>query len=74
MIRLLAWSGDLLKIMGWKDVPMSTFRLNNILTQYSFDLSPVMAICDALPYDLVLSIERTVSWFNGEEYRYDKSR
>ena len=50
--------GDILKLLGWKNVPLSSFRLRNICTEYVFDLSPVMAVCGQLPYDLDSAIEK----------------
>jgi len=54
--------GDLLKIAGWRHVPLTSFRLNNIVTEYVFDLSPIMEIAAPLPYDLRTGIKRTVQW------------
>ncbi len=62
-ITVAAKVGDVLKFLGWKNVPMSSFRLNNILTEYVFDLSPIMAVAKPLPYDMDTAIERTVEWF-----------
>ncbi len=62
-ITLVAKVGDILKFLGWKNVPMSSFRLNNIRTEYIFDLSPIMSISAPLLYDMDTAIERTVEWF-----------
>lgn len=62
-IKAVAKAGDVLKFLGWKNVPMSSFRLNNIMTEYIFDLSPIMDVCGYLPYDRNIAIERTVEWF-----------
>lgn len=61
-ITVVAKVGDVLKFLGWKNVPMSSFRLNNILTEYVFDLSPIMEVAKSLPYDMDTAIERTVEW------------
>jgi len=62
-IKGAAKVGDVLKLLGWKNVPLSSFRLNNICTEYVFDLSPIMAICGQLPYDMDAAIGKTVRWF-----------
>jgi len=54
--------GDVLKMAGWRGVPLTSFRLNNILTEYIFDLSPIIDISGPLPFDLKTGVERTVQW------------
>jgi len=54
--------GDVLKIAGWRGVPLTSFRLNNILTEYVFDLSPIIDISGSLPFDLKTGVEKTVQW------------
>ncbi len=65
LITIAAKVGDILKFFGWKNVPMSSFRLNNILTEYIFDLSPIINISDPLPYNRIDGIKRTVEWFKS---------
>ena len=54
--------GDILKNLGWKNVPLTSFRLNNILTEYVFDLHPIMEISGPLPHDFRAGIRRTIQW------------
>lgn len=62
--KTLAKIGDVLKLLGWTNVPLTSFRLNNITTEYVFDLSPIMEVCNGkLPYDRETAIEKTVEWF-----------
>jgi len=61
-MKALARTGDILQKMGWKKVPLTTFRLNNILTEYIFDLSPIEEISSFEPYDYKSGIRRTVKW------------
>lgn len=64
LARGLAKVGDSLKFFGWTNAPLTSFRLKNILTEYVFDLSPIMDVCNGkLPYDMETAIERTVEWF-----------
>ncbi len=64
--KSLAKTGDLLKFLGWKNVPLTSFRLNNITTEYVFDLSPIMDICNGyVPYNWEVAIERTVEWYKS---------
>jgi hypothetical protein len=62
MAKSAAKVGDLLKIAGWRSVPLTSFRLNNILTEYIFDMSPIMEIAGPLPYELKTGVEKTVQW------------
>lgn len=63
LITIASKVGDILKLLGWKNVPISSFRLNNIRTEYIFDLSAIMSISEPLPFNMDDAIERTVEWF-----------
>lgn len=63
--KIAAGIGDLLKIVGWAGVPLSSFRLNNITTEYTFDLSPIISISGELPYDYKEGISRTLEWMKS---------
>ncbi len=66
LAKSFAKIGDLLKLLGWTNVPLTSFRLNNITTEYVFDLSPIMDVCSGkLPYDRNTAIEKTVEWFKS---------
>jgi nucleoside-diphosphate-sugar epimerase len=60
--KLAAKVGDVLKILGWRRVPLTSFRFNNILTEYVYDLRPIMEISGPLPFDLKTEIGRTIQW------------
>jgi len=62
VVKLVAKSGDILKAMGWKKFPLTSFRFNNIRTEYMFDLQPIMDIAGHLPYDFKTGIRRTVQY------------
>lgn len=59
--------GDFLKPLGWRGVPLTSFRLNNILTGYVFDLQPIMGIAAPLPYGLKTGISRTIQWMREKK-------
>jgi len=61
-VKLAAKSGDVLKAMGCKKFSLTSFRLNNIRTEYVFDLQPIMDIAAPLPYDFKTGIKRTIQW------------
>ncbi|HOA81025.1 MAG TPA: NAD(P)-dependent oxidoreductase [Defluviitaleaceae bacterium] len=60
--NLAAEIGDILKNFGWKKVPITSFRLNNILTEYVFDLKPILEIAKTPLYNYKEGIKRTIQW------------
>ncbi|MBW2645784.1 MAG: hypothetical protein JRE23_06345 [Deltaproteobacteria bacterium] len=62
MAKLAARVGDGCKTVGWHSVPLSSFRLNNIRTEYVFDMRPIMEVSMPLPYSLEAGVEQTVQW------------
>jgi len=62
MAKLAAKAGDIVKVAGWRHVPLTSFRLNNILTEYVFDMQPIMEVSGPLPYNLKTGVERTIEW------------
>ena len=62
IIKMTAKFGDILKVLGWKHVPLTSFRLNNILTEYVFDLTPIIEISRSLPFDFKTGVRRTIEW------------
>lgn len=62
MAKLAARIGDGCKAVGWHSVPLSSFRLNNIRTEYVFDMRPIMEVSGPLPYSLKNGVEQTVQW------------
>ena len=62
MAKLAARIGDGCKAVGWHSVPLSSFRLNNIRTEYVFNMRPIMKISGPLPYSLKTGVDETVEW------------
>ena len=57
--------GDLATGLGFKRFPLTSFRLNNILTEYVFDLSPTVSVSGPQPFQLHEGIERTLAWLKN---------
>lgn len=53
--------GDLLNAAGLK-VPLTTFRLGNLLTPMEYDMSALQAVVGPLPHTLEESVAATVAW------------
>ena len=61
--KILAVAGDMLNLCGVSRFPFNSFRLNNILTEYIFDLSRTEAVCGSLPFSQEEGILATARWF-----------
>jgi nucleoside-diphosphate-sugar epimerase len=64
LLQLLAKSSDLLKVFGMNKPPLTTFRLNNILTDMVYDTIPLQQICGDLPYSNEEGIKATLDWIS----------
>jgi nucleoside-diphosphate-sugar epimerase len=60
--KAVARVGDLVKALGVREFPFTTFRLNNLLTEYFHDLTETARICGPLPYTMDEGVELTVRW------------
>jgi GlcNAc-P-P-Und epimerase len=58
-------TGDALKRLGWRNPPLTTFRLNNLTTEMVFDLAPLQAVAGELPYSLEEGVDITVDWLRA---------
>lgn len=63
LVKLAARLGDVCNYLGLKNFPFNSFRLNNVLTEYVFDLSKTEKVCGSLPYSLDQAVAETVDWF-----------
>ena len=63
-LPLLRWQrspADLAERAGVR-APLTSFRLDNLLTPMLFDLAPLMRVAGALPYDEAAGVAATVTW------------
>ena len=63
VLKLIAYMGDTLKILGYKSPPLTSFRLNNILTNMDFNTQEVENIVGILPYNLEEATSKTYHWY-----------
>ncbi|MGI8819429.1 MAG: NAD-dependent epimerase/dehydratase family protein [Chthoniobacterales bacterium] len=54
--------GDLINLMGFPSFPLNSFRLRNILTEYTFDLSGTKTVCGPLPFTMEDGVKMTMRW------------
>lgn len=62
ILKIGAVVGDALRFCGIQNPPLSSFRLNNLLTEMVFDMEPLKSICGILPYDTKKGVQITVEW------------
>lgn len=63
LARKAALVGDVLNFLGFRRFPFNTFRVNNILTEYIFDMAPTEEVCGPLPFSEKEGVVKTVKWF-----------
>jgi len=61
-LRIAAKVGDMLKRLGWHDPPLTSFRLDNLLTPMVHDLEPLKLVAGELPYSMEDGIVITTNW------------
>lgn len=64
-IRVASIAGDLLKRLGWRNPPLTTFRLNNLRTNMEYDTSATQQIVGPLPFSLEDGVRATVAWMRS---------
>ena len=62
MLRIIAKFGDIYKVIIKIDPPLTSFRLNNMLTGGAYPLENTKKICGDLPFDLNESVYKTAEW------------
>jgi len=65
LAQMLAYCGDAVNAAGLKKFPFNSFRLNNVLTQYQFDLKPTEAVCGPLPFNMEQGVAATAAWLQA---------
>lgn len=63
MAKLLAYVGDIAGGLCRRSLPLNSFRLRNILTEYVFDLRETRAVCGPLPSTFEEGVRKTASWY-----------
>ena len=61
-LKAAALTGDVLQRLGRQHVPLTSFRLDNLLTEMVYDLDPLEEIVGPLPHSLAEGTARTVAW------------
>jgi nucleoside-diphosphate-sugar epimerase len=64
-LRGAARTGDVLKRLGWVNVPLTSFRLGNLLTEMIYDMTPMQRVLPVLPVSASAGVLRTVAWMRA---------
>lgn len=65
LMRALARTGDVFGRATGKAAPLTSFRLDNLLTPMLYDLDNTMRLAGPLPYTTEISIPETVRWLRS---------
>ena len=63
VLKTLAISGDALKLIGYRSPPITSFRLDNIMTNMDYDTIKVEQVVGELPYTLQEGTAMTYNWY-----------
>lgn len=66
LLRVAARLGDLAGAAGWQHPPLTSFRLNNLLTDMVFDLGELRRAAGEIPYDLESGVRLTIDWLEDQ--------
>ena len=61
-LRAIARAGDLAERLGMRDAPLTSFRLDNLLTEMVYDTAELEAVTGPLPFSLEEGTAMTVEW------------
>jgi nucleoside-diphosphate-sugar epimerase len=67
LMKAAAVCGDLLSALGWRSVPLTSFRLGNLTRDNVLDMSPTLNVTGPNPYTLEQGIEATAAWLDVDE-------
>lgn len=66
VLTVAAKVGDVLQFAGWKDPPLTSFRLRNLTGDNTCDMAPVSEIIGSMPYTVEEGVKVTVDWMRQE--------
>ena len=65
LLKVVAIGGDAVERLGLGHAPLTSFRLNNLVSDMVYDTSPLEMLVGSLPYTLAQGVERTVAWLSS---------
>lgn len=67
LLKGAAIAGDAIERLGRGHAPLTSFRLNNLVSDMVYDTGPLEALVGPLPFTLTEGVERTVAWLRDGE-------
>ena len=65
LLRAVARAGDAARKLGWQEPPLTSFRLDNLLTPMVYDTVSLERVVGPLPYSLEEGTELTMEWLKA---------
>jgi GlcNAc-P-P-Und epimerase len=62
VLKGAALAGDLMERLGVSRPPLTSFRLNNLISDMLYDTSSLEALVGPLPFTAAQGVDRTVAW------------
>lgn len=67
LLKVVALFFDLLKLLGYREPPISSFRLKNMLTGGNYPINNTQDVCKNLPNSLNESVDLTIDWLTDQD-------
>lgn len=65
LLKLMALAGDILQKLGYKNPPLTSFRLDNLCTNMLHNFGDLPVVTGPLPYTAEQGVKQTVAWMKG---------
>jgi nucleoside-diphosphate-sugar epimerase len=66
-LQVAAKAGDMLKVLGMKNPPITSYRLHNLMTESPQDMAPLKRLCGPMPFSVSTGTDLTVAWIRLSE-------
>lgn len=66
-LYIVASIGTIFEKLGFSRVPLTKFRLNNLITNMYFDIEPLKNFSETLPYDINEGVQMTLDWYSEND-------
>lgn len=71
LLKMAGKVGDLLQTLGYKEPPLTTFRINNLCTNMLHDFWGLDSVTGPLPFSMQEGVTHTVAWMKSAPRRLE---
>jgi nucleoside-diphosphate-sugar epimerase len=71
LLKPVAAAGDIARVVGWKNPPLTRFRLNNMITEMVYDAGDLESIAGPLPFSIEQAIATTAGWLRTYDKQFE---